>query len=368
MVSDTNGNFYARGFVHIGGEDPDLLLEAGMGLVSALGSDIDFASSAYLSFVLPDNVTMTSESGLFLSALAPAVPEPGALALMLTGLLGVASATRRTRVPSLEDKMSARRTNGLHRLSRLGAGAIAVLFAGCGGGGGGGGGGDGGDGAANGAASDCFNPVLAQVGTTYLWDARIVGAATGTTSFDARVTRIAAFEGTAGLAETEATVAQSVQSGGNAFTSTSTLLDYAQVSGTTLTQYGQVTTVTAPQASTTRSVWQPPRADTRAALALGASVDVAWTTTDTSPPGTGPAQTTARNNRITYRGQESVTVPAGTFNACRFEIVETPGNSERIEWVQVGTGAPLKTTAAPGTGNEASFELLGTSRLNGNPL
>ena len=44
------------------------------------------------------------------------------------------------------------------------------------------------------------------------------------------------------LAETEAAITQSVQSGGNTFTGTSTLLDYAQVSGTTLTQYGQVTT------------------------------------------------------------------------------------------------------------------------------
>ncbi len=252
--------------------------------------------------------------------------------------------------------------------------AIAVM-AGCGGGGGGGGddggaggGGGGGGGNTTGAASDCFNPVLAQVGTTYRWDARIVGAATGSTTYDARVTRTTTFEGTAGLAETEAAITQSVQSGGNTFTGTSTLLDYAQVGGTTLTQYGQVTTVTAPQASTTRSVWQPPRADTRFALAVGASVDVAWTTNDTTPPGTGAVQTTARNNRITYRGQESVTVPAGTLRACRFEIVETPGNSERIEWMQVGTGAPLKTTSAPGTANETSIELLGTSRLNGNPL
>lgn len=257
--------------------------------------------------------------------------------------------------------------------------AMAITaMVGCGGGGGGdvggsgggssGGGGIGGGGNPTGAASDCFNPALATVGTTYRWDARIVGAATGTTTFDARVTRTTTFDGTAGLVETEAGITQSVQSGGSTFTSTSTLLDYALVSGTTLTQYGQVISVTSPQPSTTRSVWQPARADTRAALAIGASVNVAWTTNDTSPPGVGAVQTTARNNRITYRGQESVAVPAGTFTACRFEIVETPGNSVRIEWIQVGTGAPLKTTAAPGTSSEISIELLGTSRLNGNAL
>jgi hypothetical protein len=272
-------------------------------------------------------------------------------------------ATRFDRAPWLR--------SALHAATAM---TIAVVVAGCGGGGGGGdddddgNGGGGGGGSATGAASDCFNPVLAQVGTTYLWDARIVGAATGTTAFDARVTQTTTFEGTPGLSETEATVTQSVQSGANTFDCMSTVLDYAQVSGTTLTQYGQITTVTSPQASTTRSVWSPPRADTRAALAAGASVDVAWTTTDTSPPATGTPQTTARTNRITYRGQESVTVPAGTFVACRFEIVETPGNSARIEWIQVGTGAPLKTTASPGTSGEVSIELLGTSRLNGNPL
>lgn len=247
---------------------------------------------------------------------------------------------------------------------------IALAVVGCGGGGGNGGSGGGSAVgiAPTGAASDCFNPALARVGTTYRWDWRIIGAATGTSSFNATVARTTTFEGTAGLAETDATVTQSVQAGGSTFTSTSTTLDYAQVSGTTLTQYGQVTTVTAPQASSTRSVWSPPRADTRAALALGASVTVAWAATDTITPASAPPQTTAFTNHITYRGQESVTVPAGTYVACRFEILENPGNSLRIEWVQVGTGAPLKTTASPGSANESSFELLGTSRLNGNPL
>jgi hypothetical protein len=94
-VSDLSGNFTARGFVHLIGERPEVQLEAGLALLCRLGSDCDFDRSAYLRFGLPGNVTMTSESGLFLSALAPAVPEPGALALMLTGLLGVAGATRR---------------------------------------------------------------------------------------------------------------------------------------------------------------------------------------------------------------------------------------------------------------------------------
>lgn len=85
-----DGDFLAHGFVDVSGSDPQLALEAGFETSSSLGSSTDFAGSVYLSVRPPANVSLSSQSGLFMTA----VPEPGTAALLLLGLAAVATRGR----------------------------------------------------------------------------------------------------------------------------------------------------------------------------------------------------------------------------------------------------------------------------------
>ncbi|MEM8489734.1 MAG: hypothetical protein AAF756_02830 [Pseudomonadota bacterium] len=52
-----------------------------------------------------------------------------------------------------------------------------------------------------------------------------------------------------------------------------------------------------------------------------------------------------REAETRFDGIESLTVPAGTFQACRFTVIETTGSLETttIEWFSVGSGVPLRS-------------------------
>lgn len=78
----------------------------------------------------------------------------------------------------------------------------------------------------------------------------------------------------------------------------------------------------------------------------------------------GPPQTQSGSVTLktTYLGQESVTVPAGTFTACKFEYENTgDGTTENI-WYAKGNGVSVKQSSANGTAE------LKSAKLNGVPL
>ena len=85
VTGDVNGEFVARGWVHMVGARPDFLMQAAFTTFSTLGASTDFAASVHLSFNLPSNVTMTSASGTFMTA----VPEPDTAVLFGLGALGL---------------------------------------------------------------------------------------------------------------------------------------------------------------------------------------------------------------------------------------------------------------------------------------
>jgi hypothetical protein len=81
------------GTYYLDAADPGLVFSMQLdALVQNGGSYSDFGRTAALSFDLPDGVTFTSDSGVFLSG---AAPEPAAWALMLIGFFSVGGAIRR---------------------------------------------------------------------------------------------------------------------------------------------------------------------------------------------------------------------------------------------------------------------------------
>lgn len=268
------------------------------------------------------------------------------------------------------------------RRSCWGVAALATLLAACGGGGGGGtdpaagggGGGGGGGATATGLASDCFNPAMATVGTSFRLDYQVVGAATGTASRVGTVTRQTSFDTQADATEIETESTASITMPGTPGVVERLLTrNYVRLDGMALVEYGFVEQVLSdPTADTTRRVYTPPRRDARAGLAVGQSLEISTTATDTvtSPGGTVlSVDSQTGDERITYRGQELITVPAGSFVACRFDYEpEGAGGPVDVEWLQVGAGVQLRYLSGQGTGFELAFELLPSSRLNGAPL
>ena len=62
----------------------------------------------------------------------------------------------------------------------------------------------------------------------------------------------------------------------------------------------------------------------------------------------------------TFVGIETVTVPAGTFSACRFQL-STPDGVAITSWQHLGTGVPLKMQAADGTAEATSITVNGAA-------
>jgi hypothetical protein len=73
------------------GATPTLDVRAALGTRASSVSSSDFSNTAAFQMSLPGNVTYTSASGVFLSA----VPEPGTWVLLLAGLGGLLSVARR---------------------------------------------------------------------------------------------------------------------------------------------------------------------------------------------------------------------------------------------------------------------------------
>ena len=137
-------------------------------------------------------------------------------------------------------------------------------------------------------------------------------------------------------------------------------------SNMTTTQGGSTTVI----AGTATTVFTPPWVDTSYALEPGKTVTQTYTETATitsSVNGGAPTtQTGTSSVSITNKfvGIETITVPAGSFQACRFQDSDTPGNTT---WTLVGTGMTIKsTTVVAGVSN---YALQATSiKVNGKSL
>lgn len=237
--------------------------------------------------------------------------------------------------------------------------------------GGGSGGGSGSDsaGAAPGSAAECFNPRLFAPGSNRALNYSVSGTHTG--SMDIYTDVAAKRQGFAqyvNLVESVTTVVQKLTAPEPAMSWTFTERSYALLEGRHMLFYGGITQF-AGEAASTKIVATPPTRDTRFDLGLNETFDLVSTeiidSGDKNVPGT------PMNNRysVTYLGQESITVPAGTYTACKFlDVLHTPadpsaGPYSGTLWLVKGKGVMAKQV----DGGRV-IELLPSSQIDRQPV
>ncbi len=116
------------------------------------------------------------------------------------------------------------------------------------------------------------------------------------------------------------------------------------------------------------TVFEPPRDNWEFRLALGETATVATTTVTTqiSPP--GPTLTSTLAETVTFESKESVTVPAGTFEACRYRIGGSSDTSYRLTWYILGKGVPAKIQSIANGQTTDTQELKAGSTFGGAPI
>ncbi len=216
-----------------------------------------------------------------------------------------------------------------------------------------------------GSASECFNEAQIKAGTTYLLNYVSSGALTGTSSTSGTVGSATTFNGQANVLP----VTQTVTTQYTAPTAVSVNLQmtsYQRIEGFDVLSYGSVGTLSAPVVGTveTRIVFNPAARDKRYTLSAGSTYTLTQSgTTTVTPPGTSSSTTTS--TLVTYVGQETITVPAGTYTTCKF--TDTTAGATTTTWIVKGKGVLAKSTT-PSELGVVTMQLQASSRLNGAPI
>lgn len=230
----------------------------------------------------------------------------------------------------------------------------------------------------SGAGNGCFDLNLAQTpGTRLVVNYEATGSMTGSLRIETVVGGPATFEGHQALLTTASTTGSGSTAQGSA-TIDSTIKMYSSLAAGTadVTQYGQEFVTTAATGgytltTTNRTVWNPPYLDPQYTLAPGQSATHTLSGTLTSVmsgiPNLPAIPTTtliSQTATTRYAGREAVTVPAGPFDTCRFDVTTTSaaGSSSVSYWVIVGTGITVRTEEAGQTSSATSIA------VNGQPL
>lgn len=238
-----------------------------------------------------------------------------------------------------------------------------------------------------GAASDCFNPVLVQSGTTYRWHwktqdgLRIDGMPIAIEQVhDMRVDGGASFAGHSNLTNTHGTLHMTTHADDMVMTLSGEQNHYISLDqtsiGPVISQYGgtghldtDIAGIGTLMSMSFETIETPPTANRWFTLQPGESYThtSSYTTTSTSTPGGTNTFTENESYTITYLGQTSVTVPAGTFQACRFQGMDGQGAMD--VYYAVNSGLPLVITAYDEDLDEhIRLEMQPGSHINGTPV
>jgi len=136
-----------------------------------------------------------------------------------------------------------------------------------------------------------------------------------------------------------------------------------------LTQYGVASHVASADGlnvQDVKGVATPPAVDARYALAPGGSLALSTTAVQTETlttngvPQAPTTTTVTKTSTVVFSGMETLTVPAGTYHACKY--VETDSSGTTTKWVMAGYGVDLKAVTASTT------SVVSALRVNGVPL
>lgn len=256
----------------------------------------------------------------------------------------------------------------------------------------------GGGGSTGGASSNgCYDLLLATGETTGMRLVQVreivmqlaLSQTTITVTRDLLVTGPATFEGHAAIAtrqrEAEGVFTDGIPDGTPNLTET---FNYDRKTGAAeITYYGNAGTssrvdtsagITSTSSATGSAVLEPPAVLSFYSLPLGSSTTIATTyhfrsSSTVTIAGQAPSTTVTDTHEpstdtIRFLRRESITVPAGTFQACVFETttLESPGTTV-TEWVADGKGFPLKRTTATVSGSTTTETTL-SLRFNGQPV
>ncbi len=207
-------------------------------------------------------------------------------------------------------------------------------------------------------ASVCFNSALYQNGTTVSSRYRVTTPDYNTVyNFENRIEGTAMFNGQMAMRLV------SEQAGGNPVVA-SELTSYFTVHNTyQLRYYGNKVVTAQPQVVDVTNTFNAYKLD-RWDLEPGESYSHSYNiTTETTQNGQTFTNTSTHSYTTSYLGVESVTVEAGTFDACK-TVTANSGGSTETQWRAVGHGVLLKTV----NGNEGITQELVSATINGNPL
>lgn len=227
------------------------------------------------------------------------------------------------------------------------------------------------DGKGGGTADNgCFDLEQAdKQGTNSSVAYRYSGFFSGSESVQTTVGALVEFEGHSAR-ETVVTTIGGFNAGHSSVAFSSTGRFYAaRTSATDVTHFGsEVDSVSdsigVKVTSTVRSVASPPWVNRQASLAIGGSFTMTESQAVTTKIADSAATTASRSSTFTirYLDRETLVVPAGTFNTCKFESTKAETGLVTLSWVVVGTGLVVKTETPTQTREATSVV------FNGAPL
>lgn len=206
-------------------------------------------------------------------------------------------------------------------------------------------------GSGSGNAASCYNPGVMTQGTRVVLNYKTTDGETGAVLNVASDTEV---KGSATFKGKSVTQSDSKTQATGAAPSTSATKSYFKVdtAAKRFSYYGSVVDISAPVAGSSELTISPERIE-RFDLSAGESYTQTYSiATAIEVMGFPVSTTTSFEEKITFKGVESVTVPAGKFNACRFEtstkstILGNTATSTSTHWVTVDSGVSIRTEAS----------------------
>jgi hypothetical protein len=237
-----------------------------------------------------------------------------------------------------------------------------------------------GTGGSTGTNNGCFDLGLFETaGTRTTVAHRFTGLYTGYVTSDMTVIGPKTFEGQTAIETIFNTTGSAVSATGVSIARDGEIAKtYSKRTGDAeVTEFGIETTFAlglggASSTTTAKMVYQPAFANRWSGMAVGQSITethtgTATTTITYSFPGLPPqvmSEPFTTTNTVKFVGRESVTVPAGTYTACKFESIA--GTSTTTTWVLDGKGIPIKAFLS--FGDETWLQEATSVKLNGQAL